>query len=90
MGYLFGNRARLSDIVPKQGISTPSYRLNSMAKTNYSFEKRQRDLAKKKKKEEKLQRKLERKGEKPAENGEGGTEAPAGSTPAEPETGGEA
>lgn len=31
-----------------------------MAKTNYSFEKRQRELAKKKKKEEKNQRKLDK------------------------------
>jgi len=30
-----------------------------MAKPNYSYEKRQRELAKKKKKEEKLQRKAE-------------------------------
>ena len=30
-------------------------------KTNYSFEKRQKELAKQKKKEEKLQRKLEKK-----------------------------
>ncbi|WP_296811938.1 hypothetical protein [Thiocapsa sp.] len=30
-----------------------------MAKTNYAFEKRQRDLQKKKKKEEKLKRKTE-------------------------------
>lgn len=39
-----------------------------MAKTNYSFEKRQKDLAKKKKKEEKRQRKLEAKTEQPAED----------------------
>ena len=32
-----------------------------MARTNYSFEKRQKELAKKKKKEEKKQRKLEKK-----------------------------
>jgi hypothetical protein len=47
-----------------------------MAKPNYSFEKRQRELAKKKKKEEKLKEKAERKstpggepldGEAPAE-----------------------
>ena len=31
-----------------------------MAKTNYSFEKRQKELAKKRKKEEKRQRKLEK------------------------------
>ena len=31
-----------------------------MARTNYSFEKRQKELAKKKKKEEKRQRKLEK------------------------------
>jgi len=32
-----------------------------LARTNYSFEKRQKELAKKKKKEEKKQRKLEKK-----------------------------
>jgi hypothetical protein len=31
-----------------------------LAKNNYSFDKRQKELAKKKKKEEKLQRKLEK------------------------------
>ena len=40
-----------------------------MAKPNYSFEKRQRELAKKKKKEEKLQEKAARK-----TTGSGGTE----------------
>ena len=39
-----------------------------MAKPNYSFEKRQRELAKKKKKEEKLKDKAERK----VGEGEGG------------------
>lgn len=43
-----------------------------MARTNYSFEKRQKEIAKKKKKEEKLKRKREK-------NEEGGT----GSEPAE-------
>jgi cell division protein FtsB len=32
----------------------------TLARTNYSFEKRQKELAKKKKKEEKLQRKREK------------------------------
>lgn len=40
-----------------------------MAKPNYSFEKRQRELAKKKKKEEKLKEKADRKS-----HGEGGPE----------------
>ena len=39
-----------------------------MAKTNYSFEKRQRDLAKKRKKEEKRLRKLGTPSEPPAED----------------------
>ena len=34
-----------------------------MAKTNYSYEKRQREIAKKKKKEEKRLKKLEKGGE---------------------------
>ena len=34
---------------------------NTMAKPNYQFKKRQKELAKKKKKEEKMQRKLENK-----------------------------
>lgn len=37
-----------------------------MAKPNYSFEKRQRELAKKKKKEEKAKEKVERKAGDPA------------------------
>ncbi|HWI12496.1 MAG TPA: hypothetical protein VNU48_14275 [Burkholderiaceae bacterium] len=43
-----------------------------MAKPNYSFEKRQRELAKKKKKEEKLKEKAGRKVGEP-----GGDDAPA-------------
>jgi hypothetical protein len=43
-----------------------------MAKPNYSFEKRQRELAKKKKKEEKVKEKAERKhGDTGAEPGAG-------------------
>jgi len=53
-----------------------------MAKPNYSFEKRQRELAKKKKKEEKLKEKEARK----ASPGQGMTDEPAepsrGTTPA--------
>jgi hypothetical protein len=36
-----------------------------MARTNYTWEKRQKELAKKKKKEEKKQRKLEKKKDQP-------------------------
>jgi hypothetical protein len=36
-----------------------------MAKTNYSFEKRQKEIAKKKKQEEKRQRKIAPQGEQP-------------------------
>ena len=39
-----------------------------MARTNYSFEKRQKELAKKKKKDEKRLRKLEKKNESVGEN----------------------
>lgn len=38
-----------------------------MARQNYQYEKRQRDLAKKKKKEEKRQRKLEKHGDQAAD-----------------------
>jgi hypothetical protein len=54
-----------------------------MAKPNYSFEKRQRELAKKKKKEEKLQEKAARKNtgpgttDQPPEPLEGGQPADA-------------
>ena len=51
-----------------------------MAKPNYQFEKRQRDLAKKKKQEEKRQRKLE-KGK--TESGENPDQTPE--TPKEPD-----
>ena len=54
-----------------------------LAKTNYSFEKRQRELEKKRKAEEKARRKAEAKhtpggaGDEPAEGGEAGVEADA-------------
>lgn len=45
------------------GASEPStdQKGNAMAKSNYEFQRRQKELAKKKKKEEKRQRKLEKK-----------------------------
>ena len=42
------------------GIADPEKKVDTMAKPNYGFEKRQRELAKQKKKEEKRQHKLER------------------------------
>ena len=42
------------------GIADPEKKVDIMAKPNYGFEKRQRELAKQKKKEEKRQHKLER------------------------------
>ncbi|HEV7801502.1 MAG TPA: hypothetical protein VGP15_10525 [Burkholderiales bacterium] len=54
-----------------------------MAKPNYSFAKRQRDLAKKQKKEEKLQKKAEAKAVRPPEDGENASQPPA--DPAKPE-----
>jgi hypothetical protein len=41
-----------------------------MAKPNYSFEKRQKELAKKRKKEEKLRKKAESRNESPDEPGD--------------------
>ncbi len=58
-----------------------------MAKPNYSFEKRQRELAKKKKKEEKDKEKAARKaaGLPPiADEPDEGEDAQAGSDPAQP------
>jgi hypothetical protein len=55
-----------------------------VAKPNYSFEKRQRELAKKKKKEEKLKEKAERKSgpgtaeDAPPDSGEAAEGSPAG------------
>jgi len=48
-----------------------------LARTNYSFEKRQKELAKKKKKEEKLQRKREKQ--------ESQSDKPEDSVPSSPE-----
>jgi len=45
-----------------------------LARTNYSFEKRQKELAKKKKKEEKRQRKLEKQKNAAGETGESALE----------------
>ena len=49
---------------------SPCWKEYLLARNNYSFEKRQKELAKKKKKEEKRQRKLEKKNIQPGENGE--------------------
>ena len=58
-----------------------------MAKPNYSFEKRQRELAKKKKKEEKLKEKAGRKADtgqpdEPGQDAVPARESGAGGTPA--------
>ena len=42
-------------------IIPPSVKRDTMAKPNFAFQKRQKELEKKKKNEEKLQRKLEKK-----------------------------
>jgi len=57
-----------------------------MAKPNYSFEKRQRELAKKKKKEEKLKEKADRKqhGDAPGGDDEGVDASADGGEPAAP------
>ena len=60
-----------------------------MAKPNYSFEKRQRELAKKKKKEEKLKDKAGRKvgeGEEGGEPSEGDTDGASPVKPGAPPT----
>lgn len=48
-----------------------------MATPNYGYEKRQRELAKKKKKEEKLQAKSQRKSDEPQAAGAADQNAPA-------------
>ena len=55
-----------------------------MATPNYSYEKRQKELAKKRKKEDKLKRKAEGKPDEPEDGSEdaGGVESPEGETPA--------
>lgn len=45
-----------------------------MAKPNFNFQKRQKELAKKKKNEEKIQRKLDKKTNQPAEEAAPGAE----------------
>ena len=57
-----------------------------MAKPNYSFEKRQRELAKKKKKEEKLKEKAVRKTGSEGDDG-GAGEATQGEAAAQPSEG---
>ena len=57
---------------------------DQMAKPNYQFEKRQRDLAKKKKKEEKLLKKQQAKGVEGIEGTEG-AEGAAQDVPADDE-----
>jgi hypothetical protein len=58
-----------------------------MAKPNYSFEKRQRELVKKKKKEEKVKEKSERKqGDAAGEQGDDSSIGAAPDAPADPGT----
>lgn len=57
-----------------------------MAKPNYSFEKRQRELAKKKKQEEKRQRKAADKSDKTTPGITGDATQPADTTEAQPQT----
>ena len=53
-----------------------------MAKPNYQYEKRQKDLAKQRKKQEKEQEKAARKANKPADGTpEAGSEVPAAAAP---------
>ncbi|MDB5965496.1 MAG: hypothetical protein JWQ72_1996 [Polaromonas sp.] len=54
-----------------------------MATPNYSYEKRQKELAKKKKKEEKLKRKAEGKPDEPDSGDEAGVDGPPATPPAE-------
>lgn len=52
-----------------QGFTiTPRESEHRMARPNFSFQKRQRELEKRKKKEQKLQRKLERKEAQPTDD----------------------
>lgn len=57
-----------------------------MATPNYSYEKRQKELAKKRKKEDKLKRKAEGKPDEPEDGSEEGTELTDGqpTPPADP------
>ena len=57
-----------------------------MATPNYGYEKRQKELAKKRKKEEKLKAKAERKSgvNSPGEDGEAVQDGQGGETPADP------
>jgi len=54
----------------------------NLAKPNYAFEKRRRELEQKRKKEEKLQKKLANKLAKAGEGAEEAAPAPEGQTPA--------
>ena len=68
-------------------LRTAFLRSDPLATPNYSYEKRQRELAKKRKAEEKRQRKISNKG---SESGDNSAEpgAPAeGGTPAQPASG---
>lgn len=55
-------------------VETTGKESTILAKPNYAFEKRKRELEQKRKKEEKLQRKMQN---KQAKDGEGGEAAPA-------------
>jgi tmRNA-binding protein len=65
-------RGQRSEAVIRHGLTiffthTTCHKEAALAKPNYQFEKRQKDLAKKKKQEEKRQRKLDKSNTPPAE-----------------------
>lgn len=68
------------------GGPTPPREGGTLAKTNYSYEKRQRELARKKKQEEKRQRKATRTEEPTVQTtgGDSGTPVPTTETPPPP------
>ena len=64
---------------------TPAKGGANLAKPNYQFEKRQKDLAKKKKNEEKRQRKLDKKNIQSSENPDQPPEQSLDESPKDPE-----
>ena len=65
--------SKTTRVVPRPGVKVRPYsRKNILATPNYGYEKRQKELAKKRKKEDKLKNKTERKVE--GEAGESGSD----------------
>ncbi len=75
LSFAFFASSRYSSLASCEDLFRNRLRRHSLGKPNFSFQKRQKELARKKKNEEKRQRKLDRDPAAPAEDQQSGSDA---------------